>query len=200
MAESSAIEKLLNFDFEYGFALECALVTLSSAVQQRRQVRLRYRSWAGEETERDFDPYGIVVNEGYWYTSGYCHLRHDLRTFRLDRIIALEPSEHFFERPEDFDVLGHVLSSLASGPETNQVEIIMKTSMERAQQAIAPIMGTLEQSEEGILFRRAAYQLEWVAHFLITLDFPVFVRQPVELRDMLRQMATKALQIVSNEA
>src|SRR4029450_8533383 len=51
---------------------------LSSAVQQRRQVRLRYRSWRGDESEREFDPYGVVFNTGYWYTSGYCHLRHDL--------------------------------------------------------------------------------------------------------------------------
>jgi predicted DNA-binding transcriptional regulator YafY len=65
---------------------------LSLAVQQRQRLRLRYRSWQGEETEREFDPYGIVVNEGYWYTSGYCHLRQDLRTFRVDRIAALSLS------------------------------------------------------------------------------------------------------------
>ena len=45
---------------------------------------------AATSRERDFDPYGIVFNEGYWYTTGYCHLRHDLRTFRLDRIVTLE--------------------------------------------------------------------------------------------------------------
>ena len=187
----SPVPVLLQNDF---------VAALSSAVQERRQMRLRYRSWHGDETEREFDPYGIVFNEGYWYTAGYCHLRYDLRTFRLDRITALEPGEPLFERPEDFDVLGYVLSSLASGPGTDQVEVIMKTSMERAQEAIAPIMGTLDPSEEGILFRRAAIQLEWVAHFLITLDFPVFVRQPAELRDMIRQMAAKALQIVGDDA
>jgi predicted DNA-binding transcriptional regulator YafY len=72
------------------------IATLSSAVQQRQQVHLRYLSWQGEETERDFDPYGIVFNVGYWYTAGYCHLRHELRTFRLDRIILLKPGERSF--------------------------------------------------------------------------------------------------------
>ena len=55
--------------------------------------------------------------------------------------------------------------------------------------------GKLELSDEGIIFRRAAYQLEWVALFLMSLDFPVRVIQPAELRDILQQMAARALQI-----
>jgi predicted DNA-binding transcriptional regulator YafY len=175
------------------------LVTLSSAVQKRQQLLLRYLSWRGEETERAFDPYGIVFNEGYWYTAGYCHLRHDLRTFRLDRIVALEPGEQSFERPVEFDLLGYVLGSIALMPGTAQVEVLMKTSMERAQLVITPVLGSLEQSEEGILFRRAAFQLDWIAHVLLSLDFPVHVIQPVELRELLRQMALKASRMVGDE-
>jgi predicted DNA-binding transcriptional regulator YafY len=173
---------------------------LSSAVQQRRQVSLRYQSYQGDESERDFDPYGIVFNEGYWYTAGYCHLRQDLRTFRLDRITALEPSDQSFERPEDFDVLAHVLRSLASWPGAEEIEVLMHTTMEHAQEVTRHLSGMLEQSEAGVIFRRAAYQLEWVALFLMSLDFPVYIIQPAELRDMLRQMAAKALQLAGDEA
>lgn len=168
---------------------------LSLAVQQRQRVWLRYRSWQGEESEREFDPYGIVVNEGYWYTSGYCHLRQDLRTFRVDRITALELGEQTFERPEDFDALRHVLHAIAFIPEAREVEVVLETSLERAQQVISPVMGTLEQSGQGVIFRRTATQLEWIAHVLINMDFPVHVLKPDELRDMLRQMAAKALGI-----
>jgi predicted DNA-binding transcriptional regulator YafY len=176
------------------------VVTLSSAVQQRRQVFLRYLSWHGEESERDFDPYGILFHEGYWYTSGYCHLRQDMRTFRLDRILALEPGEQSFERPDDFDMLGYVLASVASMPGTYQVEAMLKTSFEHAQQVICAALGTLELSEKGVIFRRAVHQLEWIAHFLLGLDFPVVIIQPAELRDTLRQMAAKALQMVGDKA
>jgi predicted DNA-binding transcriptional regulator YafY len=175
------------------------VTTLSAAVQQRQQVFLRYRSWQGEDSERMFDPYGIVFNEGYWYTAGYCHLREDLRTFRMDRINTLEVSERSFERPEDFDLLGHVLKSIAMLPGTTQVEVVMKTSIERAREVISPVMGTLEPSDEGVIFRRSASQLEWIAHILISLDFPVRVVQPVELRDLIRQMAARALQMVDDE-
>jgi predicted DNA-binding transcriptional regulator YafY len=182
-----------------GFFQNDFLAILSSAVQQRRQVFLHYQSYQGDESERDFDPYGIVFNEGYWYTAGYCHLRQDLRTFRLDRITALEPLERSFERPQEFDVLAHVLNSLASWPGAEQVEVLMDTTMERAQEVTQHLPGELELSEEGIIFRRAAYQLEWVALFLMSLDFPVQVIQPAALCDILRQMAARARLIAGEE-
>ncbi len=168
---------------------------LSAAVRQRQRVYMRYQSWGGDDSEREFDPYGIVFNEGYWYTSGYCHLREDLRTFRLDRVTALELREGSFERPADFDVLAHVLNSITAMPGTDQVEILLKTSLEHAQKIFPAVMGTLEESPDGIIFRRTASQLEWTAHLLLAVDFPVKIIQPPALREMLRDMASRAQQI-----
>lgn len=173
------------------------VAALSMAVGQRRQVYLRYQSWGGDDSERAFDPYGIVYNDGYWYTAGYCHLRHDLRTFRLDRIVALEPLETSFDLPADFDILAHVLNSIASWPGTAQIEVLLETSMDEAQQIVPRVMGTVEQVEGGVLFRRAANQLEWVAHVLISLDFPVHVIQTAELRQLIGRIGARAAQIVS---
>jgi len=62
-----------------------ALVTLSAAAQARQRVHLRYRSREQRDTARDFDPYGLVWRGGRWYAVGHCHLRRDVRSFRLDR-------------------------------------------------------------------------------------------------------------------
>lgn len=175
------------------------VLPLSSAVQRRQRIRLSYLSFTGEESEREFDPYGIVFNDGYWYTAGYCHLRQDLRTFRLDRVVSLEPTEGTFERPENFDALEHVLQSLATWTDVRQIEVLMQTTLERAQEAAAKMLGTVEEVEGGVLFRRAPYQLDWVAIALIKLDFPVSILQPEELRDKVRQMAVRAAQIVRDE-
>ncbi len=173
------------------------VTTLSLAVRQQQQVRLRYAAWNGDESERDFDAYGIVFNDGYWYTSGYCHLRQDLRTFRLDRITALEMNTTTFERPQNFDTLEHVLKSLALMPGANgEVIVRMDTTLEQAQEASSRIMGTVEQTDDGIIFRRGSQQLEWVAHWLLTLDFPVQIIKPVELREILQGFATKAQQMI----
>lgn len=168
---------------------------LSSAVRQRQRVFLRYRSWQGDDSERDFDPYGIVFNEGFWYTAGYCHLRQDVRTFRLDRITTLVPGEASFERPEDFDALAYVLNSITRMPGSEQIEVLLETTLEYAQQFISPVLGTLEPTDHGILFRRTASSLDWVAHVLTFLDCPIKIIHPPALRDKLRELAARALQI-----
>lgn len=175
------------------------VVALSSAVQQRQRTYLRYQSFYGDESEREFDPYGIVFHEGYWYTSGYCHLRQGLRTFRMDRIRELEPLADLFERPADFDVLAHVLHSLASIPGPYQMEVLLLTTLEAAQQAIPTVVGTLEETDEGIVLRRALRDMEWMAHFLISLDIPLVIKWPDELRAAIRQMATKLLRMAGDE-
>jgi predicted DNA-binding transcriptional regulator YafY len=175
------------------------IVTLSTAVQQRQQVHIHYQSWQGETSERDFSPYGIVFNEGYWYTAGYCHLRQGVRTFRLDRIISVEPREATFDLPTDFDVLEYVIRSIGSPSGENQIEVLMKTSIEHAQEFFPPVLGTLEETADGILFRRMASQLQWIAHILLRVDFPVTIRQSAELRDIIREVGMRAMQILSDE-
>jgi predicted DNA-binding transcriptional regulator YafY len=172
------------------------VLTLSSAVEQRQRVHLSYKSFGGDDSERDYDPYGIVFNEGYWYVTGYCHLRQDLRTFRLDRIVTLELGTHRFQRPADFDVLDNVLRSIALIPGSKQIEVVLKTTLTEAQAVIPAIIGTLEPSDEGVIFRRAASQLQWIAYVLLSLDFPVIVKQPDELREILRESAARALRMV----
>src|SRR5690348_7805785 len=89
---------------------------LSTAARQERTVEIFYRSYNGDVTERAFDPYGLVYRSGFWYTVGYCHLRSDLRTFRLDRIQDVELSDETFVRPAGFDCLEHVLRSIPRTP------------------------------------------------------------------------------------
>jgi predicted DNA-binding transcriptional regulator YafY len=180
--------------------LQNGLVTrLSLAVQERQGVFLRYQAWNGDVSERAFDPYGIVFNEGYWYVAGFCHLRNAVRTFRLDRIATLAPLDVTFERPANFDALAHVMDALAKGAGLKPIEVLLKTTMEKAEAAISDMLGTLEETPDGILLRRPPYQLEGVAHILISLDFPVKVIQPPELRDMIRELGQRARAIVEEE-
>ena len=201
LQQARALQEAITFSITPPPApLQNNLVTqLSSAVQQRQQVHLSYRSYTREETERDFDPYGIVFHENVWYTTGYCHLRKDLRTFRLDRITHLETGEQPFERPKDFDATEHVIRSLASIPRENPARILLKTTLEHASQWIAPIWGTLEEAEGGVIFSPAAH-LDWFAYLLLNFDFPVVILESDELKAQLHTIAARAMEIANAEA
>lgn len=82
---------------------------LEAATRNRKRATFRYReATKGIVRKRTIDPYGLVYRGGRWLVVGYCHLRKDVRTFRLDRIldlaIAPKPKTPDFERPPDFDV------------------------------------------------------------------------------------------------
>ena len=89
--------------------------TMSLAAQQGHQVRLLYRADDEKETERVVDPYRVVYRDGRWYAVGYCHLRSNLRVFRLDRVQHIEIQETKFIHPPDFHNLEYHASAVCCG-------------------------------------------------------------------------------------
>src|SRR5438067_10750936 len=105
-----AVHETLVFDFNPPEVAPSSEVvgTLCAAVQQGRQVSLRYQAWQSQVTERTVDLYGLVYRSGFWYGVGYCHLREGLRVFRLDSVVSAVISSDTYTRPPDFDSLGYV--------------------------------------------------------------------------------------------
>lgn len=173
------------------------LSTLCMATQQHRQVKIHYRSWRAEETERVVDLYGLVYQRGRWFAVGYCHLRAGLRMFRLDRVLHVEMCNDTFVRPSDFDGLEYVTRSLETVPGTWFVEVLLETTLEDARRLVPPATAALEQVAEGVLLRCYVESLEWIAHILASLGCPFVVYQPPELREALLQLAEKITQIAA---
>lgn len=65
--------------------------TLTRAAQTGRTVRISYVAEDGTPTERDIAPERVWRSKaGHWCVRAYDHLRNAARSFRLDRITALE--------------------------------------------------------------------------------------------------------------
>lgn len=169
--------------------------TISEAAQKRRAVWLHYQSYNGEITERMLDPYGLVYRSKFWYTVGYCHLREELRTFRLDRIQDIEMRTENFTRPEGFDCLTYVIQSIPKTPASWFVDVLLKTTLEEAQKMVSPALALLEQEAEGVAFRCYVDHLEWIAYILVGLHCDMVIREPHELQAAMRQLAQRAMHI-----
>lgn len=90
--------------------------TIEAATRYRKRVTLTYQSAAtGMRSRRDIDPYALIYRESAWLVVGWCHLRREVRTFRIDRIheavMAPRPKSPDFERPTDFDVKAYAQRS-----------------------------------------------------------------------------------------
>lgn len=165
------------------------VLALAQAAGQRQRVRLRYRSWNGADSERDLDPYGLVLHSGRWYVTGHDSRSGQIRTFRVDRVMSLQPGRETFEPPADFDPVRQVLGSLAAVPYAHEVEVVLGTTMEAARRRIPPSVATLTEAGDGVLLRARAEHLEGFAVMLAGLGCPFTIREPASLRDEVRALA-----------
>jgi predicted DNA-binding transcriptional regulator YafY len=158
-----------------------ALVVLTEAAESCRRVALRYRDHHGKESGRRFDPYGLALRHGRWYVAGMCHLRGELRTFRLDRIVNVAPLAAQFERPSGFDPMAHVVQSIAVLPRAFTIEVLLKTDLASAQAHLFAEAGVFEESPEGVTIHAQSDELDWFARQLAGMPFDFEIRQPPEL-------------------
>jgi proteasome accessory factor C len=80
------------------------LSVLRTALEDRRRVHIEYLSASrGELSERDVDPWALIVAWGRSYVVGWDHLSNDERMFRTDRIKAATLTEETISIPSDFD-------------------------------------------------------------------------------------------------
>lgn len=79
---------------------------LSRCWTQRKRARIRYWTLNRQHAvERVIEPYFIqpAALEHAIYVIGYCHLRREVRIFRLNRIHDVQPLDEDYEIPGDFD-------------------------------------------------------------------------------------------------
>ncbi|WSG47867.1 YafY family transcriptional regulator [Dactylosporangium sp. NBC_01737] len=158
------------------------LLALGEATRSHRRIRVTYRSWRGEDTERDFDPYGVVVHNGRWYTAGHDHRSGEIRTLRLDRIASIKGLEVYFQPPAAFDPIAHVVAGLAAVPYRHDVEVLLRTGLADAARRIPAVVGTLAEHPGGVLLTCRAERLDGMAQLLAGLGCDFTVRRPDELR------------------
>jgi len=73
------------------------------SLRSSQQVEIKYKTPGREFVTRTLDPYHGVRFEGEWYIVGKCHLREEIRTFSLSRILTAKKTRENFQIPLDFN-------------------------------------------------------------------------------------------------
>jgi predicted DNA-binding transcriptional regulator YafY len=189
-----ALEETLDFTAPTGSAPpDAALVLmLADAIRRRRRLNTAYRSFSGEESERELSPYGLVVHSGCWYIAAHDHKRDDLRTFRVDRMWHTTLADGaFVSAPDEFDAVAHLTRSLASVPWRWQVEVLLDLPVDEAVRRIPATLAELADDPGGTLLRMRVNSLDWMATVLAGLGCTFTIRRPDELRASVRGLAER---------
>lgn len=147
-------------------------------------------------TRRAVDPYGLA-RIGAWYLVGHCHLRDDLRTFRLDRMLEVTSTDVRFRKPDGFDAFKEVAAAIAMAPGHGEVVCTawLDTDLESASRMVPLDYVVLERVEAGVLLATRARpdDLERIAIHLLRLPCVVRIEGPSELVEAAEGLARRAL-------
>ena len=165
---------------------------LAEAIRRRRRLRIRYRTFSGDESERELSPHGLVVHSGRWYLAAFDHGRDDLRTFRVDRMSQVDLADEPAAPPPDgFDAVAEVSRSLARVPWDWAVEVLLDLAVDEAAKRIPATVGELIETGDGTLLRMRVGSLDWMAGVLAGLGCPFTIRRPEELRESVRALGAR---------
>jgi len=197
--QAQAIQTALSFVSRRDRALvpDTVLANASLATYQQRQLWMDYAGTRGEPTQRIVDLYGVTFHGGNWYAVGYCNLRNDFRTFRLDRIIHHRLLDDTFVRVPGFSAHEFLWQSLSIAPGMWTAVILVDGEEQEIRSRIPPELGHVEPDGDRFRWECRVSDLEWMARVLMTVEFPMQVVGPPELHETLNTMAGRITSMIS---
>ena len=141
---------------------------------------------------READPYGLIHYLNSWHVIAYCHLRQDIRNFRLDRIDDLILLPKTFERPANFK-----MNQTQSGQRKRMiVRVLFDKEVARwVTESRSYFTDTVEETPEGLLVTLKPHQEREVLQWLLSWGSHVRVLEPETLR---KRIAGEAQAMLKN--
>lgn len=175
------------------------VIALSEAIGQQQRIAMTYHSLHNEVTHRKVEPYGIVGWDSHLYLVGYCCLRQDRRTFRVDRIEQIELLAESFVRPADFDCRAYVKEQYSTEAARWHIEVEFQAPLFTVREQIPASYGQFSVTPTGVLFQLQYEDLDDMARYLMALNLPFVIHQPQELCDALLRLAEQIVQIANEQ-
>lgn len=168
------------------------LAVVKEALEDRRRLHLVYQSQSKDElTERDVDPWALLLSDGRWYLVGYCHRVEDERIFRVDRMRSVVRLEEPADVPEDFDVSQY--SSVYSESD-DALTVTLDIAPNASWVCDYYPLTSQEPLENGwTRIRLKAGGLAWLERLLLRLGPDAKVVEPKSLEERLRTTAASIL-------
>jgi predicted DNA-binding transcriptional regulator YafY len=176
-----------------------ALTAIARACRNRELLRFSYRSRTGEPTQRSVqptqrtvEPHRLVQAGNRWYLVARDTDLQDWRTFRVDRISAVEPTGVRFVPRDPPDAAAFVSRAVSVAPYRYQARVLVHASAEEVTALIPPTAGVVEPSgPDACVLSTGAGDLTWMAMHLAALGPDFKVLEPPELIEEMRTLASR---------
>jgi predicted DNA-binding transcriptional regulator YafY len=169
------------------------MAELRDSMAEGCRVRLGYHSFSRVQTDRVVDPYALSFRWGNWYLIGFCHLRGEMRTFRIDRIHNLVRLPEGFELPRDFDAKAYLEESMRW---ESQFDVVVRMEAEAApemRERSGDWMQVTDNADGSVIVRFDVDNLNWAAGWVLSWGRLAKALEPPELVERVKAAARELL-------
>ncbi len=182
-------------------SMESFLNDLEQAVADGNSVKIRYHKSGEEQSKyRLVDPYRIIYWNNKWYVIGFCHLRNDIRSFKVERIESLMLTGNNFNRPENFSARDFFLKNLLPTIENKEGIISLVINGNKSTLNDVCQHWFLENYLQYRTSNQAVFLLEkdiihtYVPYLLLPYGKSIQVIEPISLKKRLVEVLSELIQ------
>jgi len=138
------------------------------------------------------------------YLVGFCHLRREIRTFRVDRFADLRLQTERFEPPKDFDIEEYFARAWELVTGNQAVEVAVRFTPEMAavvgSHKYHPSQGERWGSDGSLVMTFVLGDLREVARWVLSFGGAIEVLAPQELRDLVAESALEIAELYTKRS
>ena len=182
-------------------SIQPILAELEQAVEKEFSVEIDYRTSREEQPKnRMIDPYGMVYWNNKWYTVAFCHLRNEIRSFRVDRILLIKYTQIIFKRPEAFSTREFFMKNLL--PDLVGKEGLISLIIEGRSEALDDLcmhwflghhLKERTSNQAIFLFEEKSIHI-YVPYFLLSYGKSIQIIEPQSLKERLVAIASELME------
>ena len=168
---------------------------LRQSIEEHRKAEIEYYSLTRDATSnRVIHPYFLTKNLGYWYLTGHCELRKDVRTFKFERILSVELHQEDFPIPQDLDINKYKQNFLKSmGP--NKIAIYFGPQVAPWIKEKWGPLATRKGKDGGLVLTLSSETLEYPSRLILSFAPHAEPVSPPELIEKVRQDSREIAQL-----
>jgi predicted DNA-binding transcriptional regulator YafY len=172
-----------------GTSVEPGILTaIALACRDTERLRFSYTAAGGQHTGRHVEPHRLVLLGRRWYLVGYDLVRHDWRSFRLDRLGEPRGTGARF-RPRELpaaDAAAFVRAGIQNVTPVYEVEVLVDAPAAAVRERIGRWSAVEDIGATRCRVRMTADSLDWPTMALGAVGADFQVVSPAELLDRVR--------------
>ena len=170
-----------------------ALSTLAQACRDSERLRFAYTRYDGAAADRLVEPHRLVSLGRRWYLVAWDLVRHDWRSFRVDRLTDPQPQGVPFRQRElpAADAAEFVQSGIAARPTEYDVRVVIEAPAEQVRRVVRRWGEVEELGADSCRLLMSVDDLEWPGFVVASVGAEFTVEAPEELRTYVREVSER---------